>query len=69
MFGVAITYVLSGIINLIVGSYVGIYTIASLPFYMAIILVLVSILLTAISGLIPANIAAKKDPAVALRTE
>ena len=69
VFGVAITYVLSGIINLIVGSYVGIYTIASLPFYMAIILVLVSILLTAISGLIPANIAAKKDPAVALRTE
>ena len=69
VFGVAITYVLSGIINLIVGSYVGIYTIASLPFYMAIILILVSILLTAISGLIPANIAAKKDPAVALRTE
>ena len=35
----------------------------------AIIMILISILLTTISGLIPAKSAAKKDPVVALRTE
>jgi putative ABC transport system permease protein len=32
-------------------------------------MILTSILLTAISGLLPAKSAAKKDPVVALRTE
>lgn len=67
--GILVTYLLSLIVNLIVGSLTGIYTIASLPWYQAIIMILVSIILTCISGLIPARSAAKKDPVVALRTE
>lgn len=67
--GIAITYLLSLFINLIIGHFAGIYTIAALPWYQAIIMILISILLTTISGLIPAKSAAKKDPVVALRTE
>ncbi|MDE6441293.1 MAG: ABC transporter ATP-binding protein/permease [Clostridia bacterium] len=67
--GIAVTYILSFIINMIVGALAGIYTIASLPVGTAFIMVLVSVILTLISGLIPASAAAKKDPVVALRTE
>ena len=67
--GVAITYLLSLILNLIVGNLSGIYTIASLPIWMALVLIFVSIILTLISGLIPASIASKKDPVEALRAE
>ena len=67
--GVAITYLLSLILNLIVGNLSGIYAIASLPIWMALVLIFVSIILTLISGLIPASIASKKDPVEALRTE
>ena len=67
--GIVITYLISLIINLIIGNLAGIYSIASLPWYQALIMILISILLTTISGLIPAKSAAKKDPVVALRTE
>ena len=60
---------LSLLINVILGSIVGVYTIASLPWYQAILMVAISIVLTMIAGLIPASSAAKKDPVVALRTE
>ena len=69
LLGIGITYLLSLIINLIVGHFSGIYTIASLPWYEAVIMVVLSIVLTLISGLIPARSAARKDPVVALRTE
>lgn len=69
IFGIVITYILSLIINVIIGSLVGIYTIAALPIYQAVIMIMVSVILTLISGLIPAKSAAKKDPVVALRTE
>jgi putative ABC transport system permease protein len=42
---------------------------ASLPFLAAVILVGISVFLTFIAGLIPASLAAKKDPVIALRTE
>ena len=42
---------------------------AILPVNAAIILVVISVLLTLISGIIPSRSAAKKDPVVALRTE
>ncbi len=69
VFGVAVTYLLSIAINALLGSLTGISTLAALPFSSAIIMIVISVLLTLISGLIPANAAAKKDPVVALRTE
>lgn len=67
--GIAVTYILSLILNLIIGGLFGIYTIAALPIWQAVVMVLISVMLTLISGLLPAAAAAKKDPVVALRTE
>lgn len=67
--GVVVTYLLSIGINAIFSSVAGIANIAALPFKSAIVMILISISLTLISGLIPAKAAAKKDPVVALRTE
>lgn len=47
----------------------GIYTIAALPAWQAVMMVAISVVLTLVSGLIPASAAAKQDPVVALRTE
>ena len=67
--GILVTYLLSFILNMIVGSLTGIYTIAFLTWYQALIMIVLSVALTAISGIIPAKLAARKDPAEALRTE
>lgn len=67
--GVGVAYILCGLVNLILGSLTGISTLATLKFSSAMIMVAVSVTLTLISGLIPAQAAAKKDPVVALRTE
>lgn len=67
--GIAVTYLLSLILNLIIGALAGVSTIAALPWWQALIMIGVSVTLTLISGLIPASAAAKKDPVVALRTE
>ena len=69
LFGVAVCYGLCLIVNAILGSLTGIATLASLPITSAAIMVCISVALTLISGLIPANAAAKKDPVIALRTE
>ncbi len=69
LFGVVVTYLLSFVINAIIFSLAGIAGIAALPPLTAFIMVCVSVLLTLISGLIPAQAAAKKDPVIALRTE
>ena len=69
LLGVVVTYILSLGINVIFKSVAGITNIAALPFSSAIIMIIISISLTLISGLIPAKAAAKKDPVVALRTE
>ena len=67
--GIVVTYILSLIANLIIGGFTGIYTIAALPPWQALIMIALSVVLTLISGLIPAAKAAKQDPVVALRTE
>jgi len=67
--GVAFTYLASVIVNLILKPLIGYANIAALPVSNAIILIVLSVALTLISGLMPASSAAKKDPVVALRTE
>lgn len=70
LFGVLVTYLLCIPINLILHLLTGINTLSAyLPPVAALILIAISMLLTLISGLIPSRSAAKKDPAVALRTE
>ena len=69
LIGIAISYLLCIVISLVLESLTGIGGIASLPALTAFIMVCVSVVLTLISGLIPAQSAAKKDPVIALRTE
>ena len=70
LIGIAVTLLLILPINLIVHRLTNIPTLnAILPPAGAVILVCISMLLTYISGLIPAGIAARKDPVEALRTE
>ena len=69
LFGILVTYLLSLVINIIVLAIAGIWGIAALPWWQALIMVCISVGLTLISGLLPASAAARKDPVVALRTE
>lgn len=69
LIGIGIAYALSAVISIILQNLTGIAGIASLPVTSAIVMVCVSVVLTLISGLIPAQSAAKKDPVIALRTE
>ncbi len=70
LLGVALTYGLCVIVNIILFSLTGIANLrAILPPQVAVALVIVSVLLTLFSGIIPSRSAAKKDPVVALRTE
>ena len=66
--GIAVTYLLSAVINIVV-SFFGVPAIASLPWWMALIMIGLSIFLNVISGFLPSRKAAKQDPVVALRTE
>ena len=67
--GVLITVLLTIPANMIIEAVSGVAGIAALPVREAIILIVLSMGLTLISGLIPAKLAAKKDPVVALRSE
>ena len=69
LIGVGVSYAICVGVNALLGWLTGISTLASLPIGSAITMIIISIVLTLISGLIPANAAAKKDPVVALRTE
>ncbi len=67
--GIVVTLLLNIPINIIIKNVVGISNIASLPVGGAIVLIIISVLLTVIAGFIPAKIASKKDPVEALRSE
>lgn len=69
VFGIVITLLINIPINIIVKHTLEIKNIAILPLNGAIILIIISIVLTVIAGFIPAKIASKKDPVEALRTE
>lgn len=67
--GIAISYLLTIPINMIISHITEAPVRAAIPTAGAVILIIISMLLTFIAGLIPSRIAAKKDPVVALRTE
>ena len=70
LLGVLITYLLCIPINMILHHLTGIGNLSAyLPVPAAIILVIISVALTLISGIIPSRSASKKDPVVALRSE
>lgn len=67
--GIGVTLLLLIPANAIVYSLTGISGMCVLPWQGAVILVIISMLLTLIAGLIPSHYAAKKDPVLALRSE
>ncbi len=69
LFGILATILLNIPVNMIIKALGDIENVSKLPVAGAIILVLISMFLTFIAGLIPARVASKKDPVVALRTE
>ncbi len=67
--GIIVTLILNIPINALIKHVANISNAAILPWKGAIILIVISVVLTAIAGLMPARVASKKDPVVALRTE
>ena len=70
LLGVGVSALLTVPINAIIQRLLGVDAIsAQLPLDSAVILVILSMIITVIGGLLPAKKAAKKDPVIALRTE
>ena len=67
--GIVVTLLLNIPINIIIKNITGISGVSKLPFAGAIILVIISVVLTLVAGLIPSRMASKKDPVIALRSE
>ncbi len=70
LLGIGITYALLVPINAVIHNLTDNYAInAFLPAHNAVVLVIISVILTLIGGLIPSRQAAQKDPVIALRSE
>ncbi len=67
--GIVVTLILNIPINIIIKNTVNISNISVLPADGAILLIIISVILTVLAGFIPAKMASKKDPVEALRTE
>ena len=69
IFGIGITLLLCIPINIIIEHLINVDGLASLPFTGAILLIILSVILTLVAGIIPARMASRRDPVEALRTE
>lgn len=69
LMGVGIAYLLTFPINVVIKNATNLDSVARLSIYHAILMIIISIVITVIGGLIPAKMASKKDPVEALRTE
>ncbi len=67
--GIVIAYLLTFPANIIIENVSGLAGVAKLNPLHALLLIVISMVLTIIGGAIPANMASKKDPVEALRTE
>ena len=67
--GIVVTLLLCIPANVLIKHLTDISNVAQLPVAGGVILIIISMFLTFIAGLIPAKLAAKKDPVVALRSE
>ena len=69
LMGVGIAYLLTFPINVVIKNATNLDSVARLSIYYAVLMIIISIVITVIGGLIPAKMASKKDPVEALRTE
>ena len=69
LMGVGIAYLLTFPINVVIKNATNLDSVARLSIYHAVLMIIISIVITVIGGLIPAKLASKKDPVEALRTE
>ncbi len=69
LIGIGLSLLLLIPINWIIQTVTSISAVAFLHPYVAIALVVISVILTLVAGLFPSKVAAKKDPVIALRTE
>jgi putative ABC transport system permease protein len=68
-FGIVVTLAINPIINRVISNLADIRNLSVLDPMTGLLLIVLSIALTLIAGFIPAKIASRKDPVVALRTE
>ncbi len=69
IFGIGITLLLCIPINIVIEHFISVSNLATLPFVGAVLLIILSVVLTLIAGIIPSKMASRKDPVEALRTE
>lgn len=67
--GILIAYALTFPVNIVIENLSGLAGVAKLNIVHALILVTINVILTILGGAVPARMASKKDPVIALRTE